>query len=171
MSKVTIFQYMYLQVNGGICGGRIMANYKENGGRNLIQAFIIKIVNKDWWHSWQQAFLEHFTLGGFGSPEKDQGFVFCGGGDVLSPHFRVLDLSLPFPVLGISACVLVSVLTWISFFHGVAGLSFISFLTVCWYCDPPGLLVPVMTLWSLVSSDTIFKHQTDLASTFRMFFT
>ena len=53
-----------------------MANYKGNGGRNWIQAFIIKSVNKDWQHSWQQAFLEHFTLGGFGSPEKDWGFVF-----------------------------------------------------------------------------------------------
>ena len=79
MYKVTTFQYMYLQTNGGIRGSRIMANYKGNGGRNWIQAFIIKIVNKDWRHSWQQAFLEHFTLGGFGSPEKDQGFVFCGG--------------------------------------------------------------------------------------------
>ena len=130
MYKVTTFQYMYLQANVGIRGSRIMANYKGNGGRNLIQAFIIKIVNKDWWHSWRQAFLEHFTFGGFGSPEKNQGFVFCGGGDVLSPHFRVLDLSLPLPFLDTSACVLVSVLIWISFFHGVAGLSFISFLTV-----------------------------------------
>ena len=130
MYEVTTFQYMYLQVNGSICGGRIMANYKGNSGRNLIQAFIIKIVNKDWRHSWWQAFLEHFTLGGFGIPEKDQGFVFCGGRDVLSPHFWVLDLSLPFPFLGTSACVLVLVLTWISSFNGVAGLSFISFLTV-----------------------------------------
>ena len=32
-------------------------------------------VNKDWWHSWRQAFLEYFTLGGFGSPEKDWSFV------------------------------------------------------------------------------------------------
>ena len=128
MYKVTTFPYIYLQMNGSICGGRIMANYKGNGGRNLIQGFIIY---KDWWHSWWQAFLEHFTLGDFGSPEKDRGFVFCGGRDVLSCHFRVLDLSLPFPFLGTSACVLVLVLTWISFFHGVAGLSFISFLTVC----------------------------------------
>ena len=115
MYKVTTSQYMYLQTNGGIRGGSIMANYKGNGGRNLMQAFIIKIVNKDWQHSWQQAFLEHFTLGDFGSPEKDQGFVFCGGGDVLSPHFWVLDLSLPLPFLDTSACVLASVLTWISF--------------------------------------------------------
>ena len=65
---------MYLQVNGGIRGSRVMTNYNENGGRNWIQAFIRKItVNKDWRHSWRQAFLEYFALGGFGSPEKDQG--------------------------------------------------------------------------------------------------
>ena len=55
----------------------LLTNYKESGGRNWIQAVIIKTnVNKDWRHSWQQAFLEYFALGGFGSPEKDWGFVF-----------------------------------------------------------------------------------------------
>ena len=131
MYEVTTFQYMYLQVNGGICGGKIMANYKGNGSRNLIQTCIIKNCKQRLVAFMVASFSRTFHFGSFGSPEKDLGFVFCGGGDVLSPHFQVLDLSLPFPFLGTSACVLVSVLTWTFVFNGVAGLSFISFLTVC----------------------------------------
>ena len=72
MYNVKTFWYMYLQGNGSNRGSRVMTNYNENGSRNWIQAFIRKItVNKDWWHSWRQAFLEYFALGGFGSREKD----------------------------------------------------------------------------------------------------
>ena len=62
---------------------------KESGGRNWIQIVIIRTdVNKDWWHSWRQAFLEYFALGGFGSPEKHRGFVLLLFGD----HLNLLNL-------------------------------------------------------------------------------
>ena len=45
---------------------------------------ITKMAAKVWWHLWRQAFLEYFTLRGFGSPEKDRGFcVVVVGGDHL----------------------------------------------------------------------------------------
>ena len=61
-----------------------------------IQAFIKKYRLYDWQHSWQQAFLIHFTLGGFGSPEKDRGFVLLLF--VVTVYFFLDGLPRPLPL-------------------------------------------------------------------------
>ena len=77
----------------------------------------------------KKLFFRYFTLGGNGSPEKDQGFVFfVGGGSVAYVFIDVFPLPFPLGVrMGTS---LGSVLTLVSSFFNV------------WYWVPPGLILP-----------------------------
>ena len=68
-----------LQVNGGIHGAKVIVMYQGNGSNEFVWVLIKKLIDKSWWHSWRQALLGYFTLGGFGSPEKGPGFCVFGG--------------------------------------------------------------------------------------------
>ena len=99
-----------------------MRRYKVNGGRHYSTYNLTKGKRKYGLDSCdihgKKLFFGYFTLGIFGSPEKDQGFVMLML--VTSPHFSVLGTTTG-----------ALVLTWIPFFFWIAGFSFISFLTVC----------------------------------------
>ena len=80
-------------------------------------------------HDKKKLFFRYFTLGGIGSPEKDQDFVFFVGGN--SVVYGFIDVfPLPFPLGDRTGTSLDSVLTLVS-----------SFLNI-WYWVPPGLICP-----------------------------
>ena len=65
---------MYVQMIGGICGDRVIRKDNKNG--NSLDTGIHSKLSLIRLVAFMAAsFIIYFTLGGFGSPEKDWGFV------------------------------------------------------------------------------------------------